>query len=148
MKKKIFHSMLNYDHHKQPRSVITEPSMTKPDLALTIPEILNRFTSGRKVDVPIFDDFTGDDPSHTGVDIRTMDISEVHELLKVTRENAQRLQHEANLRHYQKQQEEYEKKVIEKYEQRRQEKNEPEIPPNKFIQLEIPGTGKNPENGA
>jgi len=113
--------------------------MTVPDQSLTIPEILKRYASGRPINVKQYDEYTGDDDNQTGVDIRTMDISEVHDLFNVTKANLQKLQTEKNQRLADERAADLEKSIIAKYEARRAaHKDQPEVESAKFIQLDLP----------
>ena len=60
-------------------------------MALTISEILKRYASGRSVNVPVYDEYSGDDESLTGVDIRTLDMVEVQEMLSRVNESREKL---------------------------------------------------------
>lgn len=136
-KKKVFNSILNYDHTKQQATVFTNPSLTVPDHALTIPEMLKRFATGRPVNVPVFDEYSGDDDSLTGVDLRTLDISEIHDLMDASVSNLRKLKAESDARRKKQQDEELEASIIKKYEERKkQESATPEDKP-RFIQADI-----------
>lgn len=141
MKKTTFNSSINYDHTKQYATKFTLPSETIPDKSLTIPEMLKRFASGRKVDVKIYDDYDGGGDHLTGVDIRTLDITEVHDLVAKSNDAIIKLQGEADRRRKLKQDAELEASIIKKYEARRQE-NIPPVEKPVFIQPIIP-FGKN-----
>lgn len=134
---------LNYDHTVIPMEGSPDPGLTKPDMALTVPEIMRRFASGRTVNAPYWDDYSGDEDHLTGVDIRTMDISQVHDLLETSRANAARLQHEANRRAYEEKQAQYDQSVIDKWEAKRVEaaKAKEPVEPLKFIQGTLPIDG-------
>lgn len=68
-------------NRRQPVGEINSlPSMTIPDQTMSIPEILRRFASGLPLQGnknPIYD---GEDDILEGIDPRTLDISEIHEL--------------------------------------------------------------------
>lgn len=146
LKKKRYSSRLNYRHEDQIFERFTEPSKTIPDQSLTIDEILKRYASGRPVNVKIYDEFTGDDDLQTGVDIRTLDLHEVHEMLQQSRANVEKLQTEQRLRIQAKRDADLEASIIKKYEERRKQ-NPPEEKP-KFVQLTIPGADdKKPNQG-
>ncbi|WNK13796.1 MAG: hypothetical protein [Microvirus sp.] len=140
MKKKTFNSILNYEHTKQYATKITEPSMTVPDQSLTIPEIIKRFATGRPVNVKVYDEYTGDHDNLTGVDIRTMDISEIHDLVSVTNQNLQTLKSESDRRRKISQDKALEESIIAKYEARKKARDQKDVDPGeaKFIQLDLP----------
>lgn len=145
MKATTFQNTRNYDSSKIYKSKSEKPSETIPDRSLTIPEILKRFASGRPVNVKVYDEFTGDDDNLTGVDIRTMDLTEIHDLVAVTNKNIYTLQQEQNRRRKLQEDEALEKSIIQKYEARKKDKDRPDPEgPSKFIQL--PLELKNPKN--
>ena len=139
MKKKTYYSMLNYDHTKQPKEANNGESDVKPNQTLTIPEILRRFASGRSIDVPIYDDYQGDGEHLTGVDIRTMDLEEIHQLLEVTRQNINNLKLETDRRRKIQQDEDLEKSIIAKFKARQEAEKPQEDNTNpQFIQPKLP----------
>jgi len=139
MKKKTYYSVLNYDHKTQPREKNEMESCTVPDQALTIPEILKRYASGRSVDVAVYDDYQGDAEHLTGVDIRTMDMEEVRELLDITKQNLLRLQQEENKRRQDAYDKKLEESTIAKYKARQEaEKPSEQQQPPQFLQPKLP----------
>jgi len=145
-----FRSILNYNYKTQFVEKSDKPDACVPDQSLTIPEIIKRYSSGRSVNVKVYDDFGGDEDHLTGVDIRTMDLVEVSELLQTTKANLMKLQHEQNRRHKEKHDAELEASIIAKYEGRKKadrEKDEDNSSP-KFIQVQLPLSKGKPENEA
>lgn len=139
MKKKTYFSALNYDYTKQPREENHLPSLTVPDQSLTIPEILKRYASGRSIDVAVFDDYQGEADNLTGVDIRTMDMQEVHELLTITKNNLAKLQQEDSLRRKKEYDEKLEQSIIAKFKVRTEAgKPSEQQTPSQFIQPKLP----------
>lgn len=138
-KKKVFQNTITYDHTKQIYSRSEKPSLTIPDLSLTIPEILKRYASGRPLNVKVYDEFDGGADHLTGLDIRKMDITEIHELMETTANNINALRYEADRRRKQQQDAALEASIIAKYEAKRKLKEQPEEPtPAKFVQLDLP----------
>lgn len=137
-KPKALVNSLTYDWRSQPGEKTSLPSLTRPDMALTIPEIMQRYASGRSVNLPVYDDFSGDHDHLTGLDLRTLDISEVHDLLEQTRTNLENLNTERNRRSAEAQRAALEKSIIEKHEARKSSENVEKLPPPKFIQTSIP----------
>ncbi|WNK13080.1 MAG: hypothetical protein [Microvirus sp.] len=138
MKKVTFKSCLNYDYTKELREQNNGESQTVPDQALTIPEVLKRYASGRPLDVAVYDDYQGDAEHLTGVDIRTMDIEEVHELLTITKTNLQKLQDETNIRRKKEYDEKLEESIIAKFKARQEADKPSEQQPSHFIQPKLP----------
>lgn len=69
----IVRNMLNYNHLRQAGEINTQPSMTVPDQAMSMKEILRRFAAGIPIEagrVPIYDE-ENDLP-----DFRKMDLAE------------------------------------------------------------------------
>jgi len=116
------------------------PGLTIPDRSLTIPEIIARYTSGRSLNVKVYDEYTGDHDHLTGVDIRTMDITEIKELVDVTNTNLRSLKSEQDRRRATDQAAALEKSIIEKYEARRRDQleSQKEPPAPKFLQPSLP----------
>nr|QJB20076.1 MAG: hypothetical protein [Microvirus sp.] len=123
-KKTTFNSSINYDHTKQYKTVLSGTELTVPDMSLTPQEMLKRFSSGRPINVKVYDEYTGDDDVQTGVDIRTMDMAEIHEMMGTLQANITKLKTESEQRRKKQLEEDLEKSIIKKYEQRRaQEQN-------------------------
>lgn len=69
---RVVKNSLNYDHMKTKYEVFTKPSMTVPDMTLTVREIFNRYARGAALPVKnIYYDETEDMP-----DVRTLDLAE------------------------------------------------------------------------
>lgn len=114
-------------------------SLTTPDMALTIPEIIKRYASGRNVNVQVYDQYDGDmEDKITGVDIRTLDIVQVSELLEKAKLNIETLQSEQRRRVQAEKDAEIEASIIKKYEARKAEVKEQRKEPPQLVQMEIP----------
>lgn len=137
-KKKTFQNSWNYDHTAQYATVFTEPSMTKPDMTLTIPQMIKRFASGRPLNVKNYDDYGGESDNFTGLDLRTLDIHEVQELLETTRTNISRLDIEVKRRRKIEQDKALEESIIKKYQERMKLEGEPLPGSPMFKQLALP----------
>lgn len=140
MKKKVFMSCLNYDYTKQPRSTTDQPSLTVPDQALTITEIMKRYASGRPINVKNYDEYDGDNTDNVqGIPLAKLDISEIHDLAEVTRTNLQNLENERNVRIQEQKDKALEESIIAKFKARQEAKEQPlEAIPAKFIQTSLP----------
>jgi len=91
--------------------------------------------------VKIYEDYDGGGDHLTGVDIRTLDITEIHDLVTRTNDTIEKLQSEADRRRKQKSDAELEASIIRKYQERlKDNKTEPEKPV--FIQPILPGIDK------
>lgn len=134
-KKRVWNTPYNYEYTKYKEAPMP-PSETTPDMALTIPEIIKRYASGRSVNVPVYEDYGGDDEHLTGVDVRTLDISEIHDLVETTKTNLAKLQDENNRRIKEDQDKKLEESIIEKF-KKRQEAEKAENKPV-YIQTELP----------
>lgn len=141
-KSKVFYSCLNYDHRKQPKEQNNGESDVIPDQSLSIEEILKRFASGRSIDVATYEEYDGDNSNITGIDIRTMDIVEVNQLLDITNKNLQNLKTEHDRRRKEEQDAALEKSIIEKFKARTKQEDELAPVPVKFIQTSIPLASK------
>lgn len=67
----LFKRQLTYDHTKYPGEVFTLPSLTVPDQALSLKEIIRRFAMGIPMDggrLPVFDE-ENDLPDFTKMDL-------------------------------------------------------------------------------
>lgn len=76
---------------KSTGEVFTKPSQTVPDQTMSVPEILSRYARGLPITmgkVPIYD---GEDDPFNGVNPKTLDLSEIHEI---------RLQNEKTMKKY------------------------------------------------
>lgn len=143
--KKTFQNAWNYDHTKQYATVIDEPGMTQPDMTLTIPQMIKRFASGRPLNVKNYDDYGGDSENFTGIDLRTLDLHEVQELLETTRTNISRIDVEVKRRRKLAQDKALEDQIIEKYKARMKQEGDPLPGSPMFKQLALPIKEK-PEN--
>ena len=69
-----------YNYQPYEGIINNQPSMTVPDQTLTLRQILDRYARGLPLggtnESPIFDE----EETNEGIDIRTLDLSEVHEL--------------------------------------------------------------------
>lgn len=95
--------------------------MTKPGQTLTIPEIIARFESGRSAPVGGAEKhmtYTGEDEQLTGVDIRTLDLVDIHDMAKRLQQNAETVNLEINRRHKAEQDEKLRQSVEKKFLQR------------------------------
>ena len=118
-KKLIFRTPYNYTVDALAPTVTTNlPHVTKPDMALTISEILKRYASGRSVNVPVYDEYSGDDDNLTGIDIRTLDMVEVQEMLSRVNESRDKLILEQSRRRKIAADEKLEASIIAKYKAR------------------------------
>lgn len=134
--KLVFRSLLNHKDLPKHHTVNLNPSMTEPDQALTIPEMLKRYASGRPINAKIYDDYDGGGDHLTGVDIRTLDMSEVNDLIKSTQENIIKLRQVESEKRLAQKNEALEKSIEAKIRARlAQDETKPKGP----IQLEIPG---------
>lgn len=140
MKKKVFHSCLNFDHEKQYRSTTDKESLTVPDQALTISEIMKRYASGRPINVKSYEEYDGDNIDNVqGIPLAKLDLSEIHDLAEVTRTNLQNLENEKNKRLQEQKDKQLEESIIAKFKARQEAKEQPlEAIPAKFIQTTLP----------
>lgn len=71
--------------------VFTQPSLTVPDQTMSIRTILEKYARGENFNqkVPIFSD-----EDNSGLDIRRLDISEIHDLKQQNAEEIKKLQEE------------------------------------------------------
>ena len=138
MKKKlVFQTPYNYPVGAIDLTVTTTlPHATKPDMALTISEILKRYSSGRSVNVPVYDEYSGDDDNLTGIDIRTLDMVEVQEMLARVNDSRQKLILEQSRRRKQEADEKLEASIIAKYKARMEAEKPVESKPV-YIQTSI-----------
>jgi hypothetical protein len=106
-----------YDYTKHEGRVFTEPSLTVPDQAMTVREILERYASGMPLDgqpgEPWYDE------ESNGVNLKTLDLSERAELLnnyREMRDEAKKAQEREKLGAFEQMREDYEalKKQVEK----------------------------------
>lgn len=139
-RKKIYQDQSNYDHTIQVITKTDPLSLTEPDMALTVSEIIKRFQSGRSVGVRVYAEYDKDDTVMEGLDLRTMDLSQIHDLMEVSITNIQRLETEKAQRRKEKYDKELEESIIKKYEARRknQEPQQLNVEDAKFIQLDLP----------
>ena len=115
----VFRTPYNYTVDALAPTVTTNlPHATKPDMALTISEILKRYSSGRSVNVPVYDEYSGDDENLTGIDIRTLDMVEVQEMLSRVNESREKLILEQSRRRKLAADEKLEASIIAKYKAR------------------------------
>lgn len=80
----------NRDRHYRHRKIFTQPSLTVPDMTMSMREILSRFTSGLPMDIgkePIYHE---DDYEQLGINPRSLDLTDIHEL----KENADAVMYE------------------------------------------------------
>jgi hypothetical protein len=113
------------------------------------------FTSGLKFGGPVtrsayskvYDEYDGGGDDLTGVDIRTLDMSEIHDLVARTTDNLAKFNYEKDRRRKEQQDADLEKSIIAKYEARRKEL-EPDPGPSRpvFVQPVLPGI--EPKKGA
>lgn len=136
-KKLVFRTPYNYTDHVFDLTVTTNlPHATKPDMALTISEILKRYSSGRSVNVPVNDEYSGDDDNLTGVDIRTLDMVEVQEMLARVNDSREKLILEQSRRRKKEADEKLEASIIAKYKARMEAEKPVEAKPV-YIQTSI-----------
>jgi hypothetical protein len=147
MKKTNFRSSINYDHTTEKYESTELESETVPDQSLTIPEMIKRHASGRPINVKVYDEYDGGGDDLTGVDIRTLDMSEIHDLVARTTDNLAKFNYEKDRRRKEQQDADLEKSIIAKYEARRKEL-EPDPGPSRpvFVQPVLPGI--EPKKGA
>lgn len=138
MKKTNFRSTINYDHTKQYRTQLTGTELTVPDMSLTPAEMLKRYASGRPINVKVYDEYSGDDDFQTGVDIRTLDISQIHDMIGDLSSNLSKLKSEADQRRKKEQDEKLEASIIAKYEARRKTEQQQEEKKPVFVQTSFP----------
>lgn len=77
---------LTYDHNNHKGVVFTMPSETVPDMALSMKEILSRFSSGLPVGgrEEFWDEEEGEGQ---GIDPRTLDLVDIEEMTRQHKEN-------------------------------------------------------------
>lgn len=86
---------MNYTHSEIKNERFTKPSMTVPDMTLTVREIFNRFARGAVLPVKdIYYDETEDMP-----DIRTLDLAEQEVYQKIAEEEILRIRSPKNKDH-------------------------------------------------
>lgn len=81
-----------YYRHKVKGENFTLPSLTVPDQTLSIPEILRRYSRGLSLGgmrTPIYE---GEDDLFDGVDPRTLDLSELHEIAQAGQKAASQIE--------------------------------------------------------
>lgn len=136
-KKLVFRTPYNYTVDALAPTVTTNlPHATKPDMALTISEILKRYSSGRSVTVPVYDEYSGDDDNLTGVDIRTLDMVEVQEMLARVNDSREKLILEQSRRRKLEADEKLEASIIAKY-KARMDAEKPVEPKPVYVQTSI-----------
>lgn len=59
----------------------TLPSKTLPDQAMTVKQLIDRFQRGLPVTGQMQGEYSGEDDVLNGIDLRTLDISEKHEII-------------------------------------------------------------------
>lgn len=106
-----------YDYTQHKGKVFTEPTLTVPDQAMTVREILERYASGMPLDGQAGEPFY--DEESEGINLKTLDLSERAELLdnyRKMREEALRRQTREEKTSFENLKEEYEKlkKSVEK----------------------------------
>lgn len=88
----LYQNTINYDAANWPGEVIEGPSMTEPDMSLSIPELLDRHSRG--LPLPFYeDDYTDLDLPDFGA----MDLAEIAEYRERLAEHIEDLQEEQRL---------------------------------------------------
>lgn len=81
----IFRTYLNWPEEGPDMEVNTEPSMTQPDMVMSLEDLLNRSRNGQEV--PTYNGIYDDDEESFTPDARTLDFVDFDEMLEKNKSN-------------------------------------------------------------